>query len=145
MSDFITIKDYDASIHKEILDSLIREDATDDTFSIEVCEDRAVEQVKSYLKAIYDVDKIFSAHGPDRNSLILMVTIDIAIYHIFTIHNPYKISQIRKDRYNQAIEWLQSVADHTLTIPDAPLLPDETLAENSRWLLESDELRSTRW
>lgn len=37
MSQFITLEDYDASIHREILDALVRQDET----VIEICEDRA--------------------------------------------------------------------------------------------------------
>ena len=39
MSKFIELTDYDASIHREILDALTREDNA----GVEICEDRAVE------------------------------------------------------------------------------------------------------
>ncbi len=38
MSKFVELTDYDASIHRDILDALVREDET----VIEVCEDRAI-------------------------------------------------------------------------------------------------------
>lgn len=38
MSEFINPDDYDASIHREILDSIIREDES----IVEICEDQAV-------------------------------------------------------------------------------------------------------
>ena len=38
MSKFIELSDYDASIHREILDALTREDDA----VVEICEDRAV-------------------------------------------------------------------------------------------------------
>ena len=37
MSQFVDINDYDASVHREILDALVRDDET----IIEICEDRA--------------------------------------------------------------------------------------------------------
>ena len=50
MSQFINLEDYDASIHREILDALTR---TDDSL-IEICEDRAVAEMRSYLSKRYD-------------------------------------------------------------------------------------------
>lgn len=73
MSNFIDITDYDASIHKEILDSLLRQGTADyDPQIVEICEDRAVMEMRSYLNKKYDCDKIFSARGTDRHALVLM-------------------------------------------------------------------------
>ena len=135
MADFITTNDYDASIHAEILDSLIRSNST----IVEVCEDRAISQMRSYLNKRYDCDAIFSATGSDRHPLVLMFAIDIAIYHMFCIHNPFKISAIRKERYDAAIEWLKAVANSDINIAGAPMLAPEVVAENSRWQIASNE------
>ena len=89
------------------LDALVR----DDQSLVEICEDRAIAEMRCYLSKRYDCDAIFSASGEDRNQLILMMVIDIAVYHIFCIHNPQKLSQIRKDRYERAVEWMRAVAD----------------------------------
>ena len=45
MSRFIDIKDYDASVHREILDALVRDDET----LVEICEDRAIAEMRGYL------------------------------------------------------------------------------------------------
>ena len=79
MSKFIELSDYDASIHREILDALTREDDA----VVEICEDRAVAEMRCYLSRRYDCDKIFTATGDKRNQLVLMMAIDIAVYHIF--------------------------------------------------------------
>lgn len=84
MSQFIDIKDYDASLHREILDALVRDDET----LVEICEDRAIAEMRGYLSKRYDCNAIFSTTGKKRNQLILMMVIDIAVYHIFCIHNP---------------------------------------------------------
>jgi phage gp36-like protein len=142
MDNFITVEDYDASIHREILDSLLRINTDNyDPQIIEICEDRAVSQMRSYMNKIYDCDAIFAARGDERHPLILMFALDIAIYHIFCQHNPYKMSAIRKERYDRAIEWLQSVMSGDVTIDGAPLLPDDVLADNSRWQIRSDDVR----
>ena len=66
--------------------------------------------MRGYLSARYDADTIFKAEGTARNELVLMMAVDIAVYHLFSIHNPQKMSQIRKDRYDRAMEWLKQVA-----------------------------------
>ena len=142
MSNFININDYDATIHREILDQLLRKDLpTYDEQIVEICEDRAISEMRSYLNKQYDCNAIFSKTGSDRHALILMFAIDIAVYHIFCQHNPYKMSQIRKDRYDRAIDWLKGVRDGDVTIDGAPMLDDETLKDNSRWQIEADEVR----
>ena len=78
MSQFVELTDYDASIHRDILDALVREDET----LVEVCEDRAIAEMRCYLSKRYDCDKIFSATGTGRNELVLMMVIDIAVYHM---------------------------------------------------------------
>ncbi|WP_294549541.1 phage protein Gp36 family protein [uncultured Bacteroides sp.] len=141
MSQFIDLKDYDASIHKEILDALTREDDT----VIEICEDRAIAEMRCYLSKRYDCDKIFSATGEKRNQLVLMIAIDIAVYHIFTIHNPRNLSPIRKERYERAVKWLESVADEDISVDGAPLLPEEVRVNKSNFLMKSNRKRVNHW
>lgn len=144
MSNFIDTTDYDATIHREILNSLLRTDSSDyDPQIVEICEDRAVAEMRSYLNKIYDCNAIFSANGTDRHALILMFAIDIAVYHIFCQHNPYKMSKIRQDRYDRAIEWLKGVMNGDITIDGAPTLPEDELADNARWQIQTDQVRPT--
>ncbi len=138
MANFIDIKDYDASIHREILDALVR----DDEAVIEICEDRAIAEMKCYLSRKYDVEAIFGAEGDKRNQLVLMMALDIAVYHIFSIHNPMKIATIRKDRYERAKEWLKAVADEQITISDAPLLPTEEQVSSCPFMIISNPKRN---
>ena len=141
MSQFIDLKDYDASIHREILDALTREDDA----VVEICEDRAIEKMRCYLSKRYDCDKIFSATGEKRNQLVLMIAVDIAVYHIFTIHNPRNLSPIRKERYERAVKWLESVADEDISVDGAPLLPEEVRVNKSNFLMKSNRKRVNHW
>ena len=146
MSQFITLEDYDASIHREILDALLRHESDmEDSAIIEICEDRTIEEMRCYLNKFYDCDAIFGARGAERNQLVLMMALDIAIYHIFCQHNPYKMSEVRKNRYERAVEWLKAVAAGKITIADAPRLPEEDQAANSPWQIASEELRPTHF
>ena len=138
MSKFIQIEDYDASIHSEILDALIRKDNA----IIEICEERAIAEMRSYLSGRYDCDALFHAEGTDRHPLVLMMAIDIAVYHLFCIHNPQKMSQIRTDRYDRAVEWLRQVSKQAIGIDGAPLLPEEDRKDNAPWLMRSNPKRT---
>ena len=146
MSQFITLDDYDASIHREILDALLRHDSdVQDSAIIEICEDRAIEEMRGYMDKFYDCDAIFNATGTSRNQLVLMMALDIAIYHIFCQHNPYKMSEVRKNRYDRAVEWLKAVAAGKVTIANAPRLPEEQQAQNSPWQIGTNELRPSHF
>lgn len=151
MENFIALSDYDASIHKEILGALVRRETQPgvanpayDPEVVEVCEDRAVAEMVGYLNKTYNVEAIFNARGADRHALILMYAVDIALYHLFSLHNPYKISDIRKDRYDRAKEWLKMVANGDITIGGAPRLPKENARENARFIMDSDKPRPTQ-
>lgn len=126
MSNFINLSDYNASIHSEILDSLIRSDEA----IVEICEDRAVDEMRSYLSSRYDCDTLFSADGNDRNQLVLMMALDISIYHLFCLGNPQKLSQMRKDRYDRAIEWLKSVRRGNLVPAGLTPIEDNTKSKS---------------
>ena len=135
--NFINITDYDASIHREILDALTREDNS----LVEICEDRAIAEMRCYLSGRYDCDAIFSAEGDQRHQLVLMMALDIAIYHIFSIHNPQKLSALRKDRYERAIEWLKAVNDGEISIDGAPLAPEEVQVAHQSFRIVSNYKR----
>ena len=97
--------------------------------------------MRSYLNKKYDCNRIFSARDNDRHALVLMFAIDIAIFHIFCQHNPYKMSKIRQDRYDRAVEWLKGVMRGDVTIDGAPMLPTDDLEDKSRWQIKAEEIR----
>ena len=140
MTNFIDLTDYNASIHRDILDALVR----DDESLVEICEERAIAEMKCYLSKRYDVKAIFEAREHERNQLVLMMAIDIAVYHIFSIHNPQKMSQIRKDRYERAKEWLIAVADENISISDAPMLPEAERVSTNSFMVSSNPKRNNR-
>lgn len=87
-------------------------------------EAEAMEEIAGYLRPVYDADAVFSATGDDRNRLIVMYTADIVLYHL-TASQPQRMgSEIRKERYDQAIKWLEGVQVGKI-IPDLPLKVSE--------------------
>lgn len=83
-------------------------------------EAEAIEEISGYLRPVYDTAAIFAATGNDRNRLIVMYTADIVLYHL-TASQPQKMgSEIRKERYERAIKWLEGVQAGRI-VPDLPL------------------------
>lgn len=138
MANFITTEDYNASIHQEILDAVIRSDAT----IVEVVEDRAIAEMRGYISRRYDCDKIFSAEGEQRHQLVLMMAIDITIYHLFCIHNPRMMSEIRVERYERAIKWLEGVRDGNITVDGLPEVASEVKDYSSQFQVRSNKKRN---
>ena len=86
-------------------------------------EQRAQEEMESYLRDRFDVAVIFEATGDDRSKLVVVYMIDIALYHLFAAIAPRNVPQIRVDRYDAAISWLMKVADGRLN-PGLPPVED---------------------
>lgn len=81
----------------------------------------AIEEISGYLRPTYDTARIFAAEGSDRNRLLVMYTADIALYHM-TASQPQKMgSEVRRERYERAIHWLEGVQAGRI-VPDLPLL-----------------------
>lgn len=141
MSDFIQIEDYDSTLHTEILDALVRNDEA----VIEQCENDAIAEMKGYLSGRYDAGAIFARRGSERNTLILMYAKDIAVYHLFCLHNPYKMSKVRQDRYDRAMEWLKQVAAGKISIADADQLPEDDQRRNSNFYIHSNPMHDPHY
>lgn len=84
----------------------------------------AREEISSYLRPTYDTHAIFNAVGDSRNRLIVMFTCDIALYHMVSAL-PQKLgSEVRKERYERAVKWLEGVQAGKI-IPDLPLATND--------------------
>ena len=80
----------------------------------------AVEEIKGYLRPAYDCGAIFQATGSDRNRQLVMIAADIAIYHL-TASMPQRMgSEVREERYQRAIKWLEGVQAGKIS-PDLPM------------------------
>lgn len=87
-------------------------------------------EIESYLRQRYDVVKIFSATGVDRNALIILYMVDIAIYHLHANTAGDVIPEMRIIRYNAAKDWLKAVAKGEIS-PDLPEKQEEGNGENT--------------
>lgn len=139
-TNFITVDDYSASVRLEFIDKAVRGDDN----ILEIVENQAISEMKSYLSGRYDVEAVFSATGEDRHDLVLMFAKDIAIYHLCSIREGL-MTQNRIDRYNRAIDWLKDVQKGELVVEGLPRLPDEDQAAKSEYLMKSNPKRVNRY
>lgn len=86
-------------------------------------EAEAVAEISSYLRPAYDTDAVFGAEGTDRNALIVMYTADVALYHMAASLPGRMGIEIRKERYERALKWLEGVQAGTI-VPDLPEAED---------------------
>lgn len=118
---FINESDYDVQVRQEILSLL---DSSDGNANLGTAERMAIDQIKQYIGGRYDCKTIFSATGDDRDMFIVMITIDIALYHLWSKRAPRKIPELRAQRYQDALDWLKAVGDGTMQ-SDLPQLGDD--------------------
>ena len=63
--------------------------------------------------------------------------------HIFCIHNPYKLSEVRKERYERAVSWMKEVSKGNIVIDGAPKLQSTEAEESNPWRIVSEPNRGT--
>lgn len=116
--NFLLEQDFTIICDKQTLDTIYQSDSS----HLDKAEKYAIEEVCSYIGDKYDMQAAFSTS--DRNEQLVMITCDIAIYHLIA-WLPKKMGfEIRETRYNRAIQWLTSVSKGTVT-PALPVKQDE--------------------
>jgi phage gp36-like protein len=117
---FITEDDFKESIKENVLDAIVNVDND----RVKTAISRAIQQIKGYLSARYDVNAILAQTEDDRNPVVLMYGLDIAIYHLHLRLNSRKIPDFRKERYKEALDWFEKVNKGEINDPDLPLPED---------------------
>lgn len=116
---FVTEEDYKVVIG----DTGLKIYSQTDPENRERAEAEAVEEMAGYLRHKYDCNAVFSATGDRRNKLLVMYACDIALYHMSASAPSRMGSEVRKERYERAIAWLQDLHAGKITA-DLPLLTD---------------------
>ncbi len=108
---FLEVEDYSVLIRKELKN--IVEESEFDGIEADVkrlqAEGMAISQIKNSLSGRYDTDAVFSAEGNARNHYIVMISVDLTLYHLYTSVAPNLIPDVRSTRYQDAIDWLKDV------------------------------------
>jgi phage gp36-like protein len=120
MANFIQEQDYEVQAREEMMRLI----SGGNEAAILKAERFAISQIRKYIGGRYDCDRIFSRTGDERDDYIIMITIDIAIYHLWSKKAPKNTPEHRKIRYDDALAWLTSVGSGE-TPTDLPQLQTE--------------------
>lgn len=112
---FVDFEDYRVIIGEAALKTLSQASPG----NIEIAEAEAIEEISGYLRPVYDTEALFAAEGRDRNRLIVMYAADITLYHLAASMPGRMGSEVRKERYDRAVRWLEGVQSGKI-IPDLP-------------------------
>ena len=123
MANFIQESDYEVQARNEMMRLL---DKTENRAAILQAERFAISQIRKYIGGRYDCATIFSATGDDRDDYIIMITIDITIYHLWAKKAPKSIPEHRKERYSDALDWLTNVGSGEIPT-DLPSFPPTSI------------------
>lgn len=111
-------------------------------------EMQAQAEIAGYLNPKYDTSAIFNPEQ-DRHPLLVMYTADIALYHM-SASLPGKMgAEIRKERYERAIKWLEGVASGKIVPTGLPLATittaDGKTVSNLGSRYSSDKKQNNTW
>jgi phage gp36-like protein len=113
---FLTVDELNTHLYAETVETVSREDATIMTAAV----DAAIAEAKGYLALRYNIDRVFSATGKKRNALLLVFLKDIAVWHFVNLGNAATDMELRRLRYERAIDYLKGVMKGDI-IADLPL------------------------
>ena len=116
---FLTPEELKTHLYTENIDIISRNDVT----ILQAAIDGAIQESKSYLSS-YDRDSIFSASGDARNALLLIFIKDMSVWHFINLCNAGTEMEIRKARYDRAVDWHKAVQKGQVS-PDLPVIIDD--------------------
>lgn len=115
---FLTEAELKTAQHTEIISAITRADNT----IVPIIIDESIAFMKGYLNSRYDVDAEFALEDTDRNLVLVKILKALVIYEIYSLHNPRMMTEVIKDNYSRAIDWLKQVqkgnVNPDLAIPD---------------------------
>lgn len=72
---FLTVEDY-----RSVCDTYEFEQITEDQATRMAAEAAALEEISSYLRARYDMDRVFAASGNCRNPMVVQCAVNISLW-----------------------------------------------------------------
>ena len=137
---FVTEEDYRVVVGDSAL-RVISQASAENRANAEL---EAMEEIAGYLRPKYDTQAIFQAEGDARNRLIVMYTADIALYHLVSAMPQRMGSEVRQERYERAISWLEGVAKGSI-VPDLPTAQSDGEEQAGTFLLQSEPPLRHNW
>lgn len=122
--------DLEKGVYPEVLNVISR-----NTENINTAITEAMSKVSSYLGARYNMRNEFSKTGGARNTLVLQMVRDIALYNCYCISNPVNMSETREQKYKDTISFLKDVQAERAQIDGLTRLSDASGTSGSNYLV----------
>ena len=129
-------EDFEVQIKEDVLNRV----SSDNDAILQDAERMAISEIQSYLRPKYDLDITFSTIGSERHETIVMLTVDILLYHLHSRIPGGKNSQIRTDRYNEAKRILEGIVKGIIDL-GLPRRVDDKGEVSGRLIWGSDKRR----
>lgn len=147
MARFLIDSDYETLVKEEIrrlLDGRAP-DGTGTPVKLLKAEQMAVQQIRNWLSERYDMDTAFDATGDDRDQYLVMITIDITLYHLYSQTGHKDVPEHRDKRYTDALDWLKNAGRGQITtdLPTVEEVPGEESVVDFR--ISSDEQENHKY
>lgn len=111
-------------------------------YKLLIAENAAIGQIRNWIGNKVDCNIEFAKQDDARDQFLVMTTIDITLYHLYSQTGHKDIPDHRQARYDDAVQWLKDVGrgdvDSTLT-----RLPDDTYKSDFR--VNSREVDDMEW
>ena len=136
---FLTVEDY-----RSVCDDFEFQQITENAQTREVAETAALEQIASYLRSRYDIDRAFAQAGADRNPMLVQVAVNISLW--LMVHRlPQNMGHERREcLYNDAIKWLRDVQASKAS-PVLPLYTSDNGETDARNPVRSGCMKPNRY
>lgn len=139
---FIEVTDFSSIVDTKSLDVIMQSEET----NLDKAITQAIEEASGYLRSRYDVEATFAATGTARNSKLVLIIADIALYNLIAWLPAKLASEIRTLRYEYAINWLKDVQKGIIQ-PNLPLAGSATGEEEEYQTIQwgSSEKNNNEW
>lgn len=101
----LTIEDYKPVCSPRDLEILQQAD----TLTRQRAERTALEEVASYLRSRYDIEKAYAAVGDNRNPHLVQICVNVTLYYLVQWLPGRMGATNRVELYESSIEWLKNV------------------------------------
>lgn len=135
----ITKADFNTHLYTELINKISR----DNDAVLDNAITAAIGEAKAYL-ARFDIDDLFNQPEADRDATLCMFLKDMAVWHFIPVANPNIDVEYRRDRYKDAISWLNKIQAGKLT-PTTWVLANEQEEQPSIIQVSSSPKRETHF
>lgn len=106
---YLSLNDFYALIKPDVLGRIATSDEIDEA------ELAVIAEVEAFLSNRYDMGQVWN-DTQERNRLLVMLMVDMSLYHLHSRLNPGAVPEIRQLRYEQALDILKKIASGQLSL-----------------------------